>query len=784
MNDGHSLLARVSRHRRDTAGRAAEAGWARRYARWTMRWRWVIVACWSVLLAAVIWGPAVPSGGNDLASIIPEDSAAIQAEIRSVELFGFPLSSRTAVVQRDPRGLSVFVQAESVLEALAVNQRTPRPPLLGAIPLTNAIPMGSQMTERNTTVLTNLFMDPGSSFDSQQRAAERYVADNLPRAEDHVVGITGSVPARAEQARIVGSTLHRLELLTVLAIVVLVSVAFRSLVAPVIALLAAGIAYVVTLDASALLGGFLGIAAPAELEPLLVALLLGIVTDYTIFYVTALRTQLSQCEDPAEAVERSIATYTPIVTVAGITVAAGTGALLAARSEFFRGLGPAMTLAIVMGLVVSVTLVPALIAILGPRVLWPGRLLPGWATQWVTQWARIPRGTPTDVRSRAFMTRLTRRRTATWVVVLGTAVLLTAALPLRGIELGVGFTSSLPPENPVKRATAAAAAGFSPGISSPSTILLEGPGMLANLGGLSDFQDDLAREPGVAGIVGPSQNFTQQPYGVVLTDNGDAARMLVVFTHDPLGAAAIADLANLREKVPLLAAAHGLSDADITFAGDTALAEGLVGSTSADLYRIALVAIVVNLLLLVVFLRSLLAPVLLLCCSVLALAASLGLTNLIFADPETGGGLTFYVPFAAAVLLVSLGSDYNIFGVGRVWDEARRMPMREAVITAFPETSSAITTAGITLAVSFGMLATIPLSPFRELGFAMAVGILLDAFVVRTLLVPCLLTLLGARARWPARAPDTITPAGPEPVGAGPAGPEPMGQGALGAGPV
>ncbi|MEO6791675.1 MAG: MMPL family transporter [Ornithinibacter sp.] len=721
----------------------------------------MIVAFWSLLLAVVLWGPAVPDGGDDLASIIPQDSAAIRAEIRSVDLFGFPLSSRTAVVQRDPRGLSVFVQAESVLEALAVNQSTPHPPLLGAIPLTNAVPLGTEMTESNTTVLTNLFMDPRSSFVSQQRAAERYVSENLTRPQDHVVGITGSVPARAEQARILGSSLHRLELLTVVAIIVLVGVAFRSVVAPVIALLAAGIAYVVTLDVSALLAGALGIAAPAELEPLLVALLLGIVTDYTIFYVTSLRSQLALCEKPADAVERSIAAYTPIVTVAGITVAAGTGALLAASSEFFRGLGPAMTLAIVIGLVVSVTLVPALIAILGSRVLWPGRLLPHRAARWLP----IPEGTPSYVRSRRLMERLTTRRTATWVVVLATAVLLVATLPLRGLELGVGFTSSLPPENPVKRATAAAAAGFSPGISSPTTILIEGPGLLQNLGGLSDFQDELAAEPGVAGIVGPSQNFTQQPFGVVLNDDGDAARMLVVFTHDPLGAAAIGDLTNLRERVPALALQHGLSDADITFAGDTALAEGLVASTSADLYRIAIVAIIVNLLLLVVFLRSLLAPVLLLCCSVLALAAALGLTNFFFADPETGGGLTFYVPFAAAVLLVSLGSDYNIFGVGRVWHEARRMPMREAVITSFPETSSAITTAGLTLAVSFGMLATIPLSPFRELGFAMAVGILLDAFVVRTLLVPCMLTLLGATARWPAKPP----PGGPS-VDLAPAG--------------
>ena len=112
-------------------------------------------------------------------------------------------------------------------------------------------------------------------------------------------------------------------------------------------------------------------------------------------------------------------------------------------------------------------------------------------------------------------------------------------------------------------------------------------------------------------------------------------------------------------------------------------------------------------------------------------------------------GLTFYVPFAAAVLLVSLGSDYNIFGVGRVWDEARHLPLREAVLKAVPESSRAITAAGVTLAVSFGMLAIIPLTPFRELGFAMAVGILIDAFVVRSLLVPAMLVLVGPVSGWP-----------------------------------
>ncbi|NHA69628.1 MMPL family transporter [Phycicoccus flavus] len=746
---------RPSGRRGEPKDAPAPDSWSRRYARVAMRLRWVVIVGWVGLLLLALYGPQPPSNGNDLASIIPQDSAAISAEIRSVDLFGYPLNSRTAVVQRDPRGLSVFVEAESVLDALAVNQSPQDPPLLGALPLTNAIPLGGPMGERNTTVLTNLFMDPRSSFVSQQRSAEQYVTLNLGRPDDHVVGITGSVPARAEQARIVAESLHTLEILTVLAIVGLVTVAFRSVVAPVLALGAAGLAYVITLDLSTVVEGFLGVAAPTELQPLLVALLLGVVTDYTIFYVTALRAQLSRTDDVDEAVELAIATYTPIVTVAGITVAAGTGALLAARSEFFASLGPAMTLAIVVGLLVSVTLVPALIAVLGPRVFWPGRLVPRkvLAFMGLRQFRRELAG------SSRLMERLTERRTAAVVLAATVLVLVVASLPLASMRLGVGFTSSLPDDNPVKRATAAASAGFAPGISAPTTILIERPGLDRDLAALSAFQRDLADEPGVAAILGPAQNFTQRPLGVVLSNDGNAARMLVVLDRDPLGASAIGDLAALHDAVPGAAARAGLTGATVTFAGDTALAEGLVASTVGDLYRIAVVAVVVNLLLLVVFLRSLLAPVLLLGCSVLALAASLGLTTFVFDDPDLGNGITFYVPFAAAVLLVSLGSDYNIFGVGRVWDEAERMPMREAVIRAFPETSSAITTAGITLAVSFGMLAIIPLAPFRELGFVMVVGILIDAFVVRTLLVPCLLTLLGKTARWPAKGADDASTA-------------------------
>jgi len=151
------------------------------------------------------------------------------------------------------------------------------------------------------------------------------------------------------------------------------------------------------------------------------------------------------------------------------------------------------------------------------------------------------------------------------------------------------------------------------------------------------------------------------------------------------------------------------------------------------------------------FLRALVAPLCLLGSSLLALAATLGLTTRVFQDVLGGDGLTFYVPFAAAVLLVALGSDYNIFGVGHAWEEAKVRPLREALRATIPQSARAIRIAGVTLALSFGLLAIVPLRPFRELAFALSVGILIDTLVVRSLLVPSLLAVVGARSAWPGR---------------------------------
>ncbi len=741
---------------------------ALRYARFVQRHRWSVIVGWLVLVTATtVLAPAFGSGGDQLANVIPLDSPAIQAELRSVEAFGYPLSSRTVVVQRKVDGLSLYTQAESVLDAISIDQ-TPQPyPLLGALPVTNAAPFFPSTGETNTAVLTYLFMNPTSSFHQQQRAAEDYVHRFLDSPNDHVVGVAGSVPARAQQARLVEAGVPLLELATVGAIAALVALNFRSLVAPLVALTASAMAFLVTMRIAGIVGVLIGVAVPAELEPLLVALLLGIVTDYTIFYVAALAGRRRKGEDWDEAVAQAVGAFTPIIIAAGITVAAGTAALLAARSDFFRSFGPPMALSVLVGVTVSVTLVPALLAVLGHRVFLPSRPPRGGEDAErevigpVSRIATVHR-VATAVRHHprlgehsdrgvigAMVDQLTRPRVAAAVLLACLALLVAASLPLAHIRLGVGFTESLPPDNSVRVASKAAGAAFAPGITSPTTILLEGEGVARDVDELIHLQRLVERQQGVAAVLGPAQNLTRQQLGVFLARDGNAARMLVVLEHDPLEAIAIQDIGALRDALPELLRAGGLEGVRVSLVGDTALAEGLVRDTGSDLVRIALAALVVNLLLLMVFLRALVAPLYLLACSTLALTAALGMSTWVFQDLAHHEGLTFYVPFAAAVLLVSLGSDYNIFGVGHVWEAARKRPLIEALRISVPESTRAITAAGVTLAVSFGLLVVIPLRAFRELALTMTVGIILDAVVVRSLLVPTLLTLVGPVSGWP-----------------------------------
>jgi putative drug exporter of the RND superfamily len=716
------------------------------YARGMRFLRWPVVAFWVVAAAAsALYLPALGQSGNDLSQLVSADNPAVRSELRSFEKFGFPLLSRVAVVQRDPRGLSAATQAEAVTRAKAVTDGAypDAAPIIAAVPVTNTLGLFPGSQESGTTVVTLLFTKPDVTIEEQVTAAQQFV-DKHYDADDAVIGITGSVPARVEQTNIVLSSLPLLETISVAAVFLIVAIAFRSVVAPLLALGVAGVAVMLTLHLGGALAERMGVAIPQETQPLLVALLLGVVTDYVVFYLSGAREQLASGVGRLAAAERAAARFTPIIATAGLTAAAGTGALLVARSPAFRAFGPGMALAILIGMVVAVTLVPALMAILGPAVFWAPRRRAEQLTD-----------PETDSTSGWWAELLIRRWAAAPILLLCLAGLVFAALPLRHLSLGVSFVEALPGGHPARQAAVQAETGFADGILSPTELLVQGPDVASRVDELGRLQQALAKEPGVAAVLGPGTPLIPDDrLHLFGSADGTAVRYLLVLSHAPLGAHAVQTLSHLQDDLPGLLRSSGLTGTQTSWGGDTAIADVIVDKTVSDLARIALAALIANLVFLMLFLRAVAVPIVLLGCSVLAITATLGLTTWLFQDILGGDGLTFYVPFAVAVLLVALGSDYNIFGIGPAWREARERPLRDALALTLPQSARAIRTAALTLAVTFGLLALVPLRPFQELAFALGVGILIDAFVVRSILAPSLLTLMGSLAEPPSGAPQ------------------------------
>ena len=265
--------------------------------------------------------------------------------------------------------------------------------------------------------------------------------------------------------------------------------------------------------------------------------------------------------------------------------------------------------------------------------------------------------------------------------------------------------AALPGSTQQARAQTAAAHGFAVGIMSPTEILLLAPGVGHDTAALGRLQALLAKQPGVAGVVGPATvptalakagfpaGLPASPPNPMLAKSGNAARFGIIERTDPLGPTAVSDVASLQARLPALVRSAGLTGARIEVGGETAAVGEAVSSTTGSLGQLALIMLAITFVLLALFLRALLAPLYLLAASVLSLLATLGLTVWIFQHRLGYDGLVYYVPFTVAVLLISLGADYNVFVVGRIWEEARRRPLREAIAVASSQASRAITVA-------------------------------------------------------------------------------------------
>ena len=707
---------------------------ARAYATVVVKLRFLIVAGWAVAAAlAAIHMPSFGAGNGGVVQLVPTNAPALAALEQETRIFRVPAGSEFVLVERNPRGLPAAAQERITRQAARLDRS--QAGLRFALPVLNTGAAFPGSREPGTTAVTYLYPNPALPLAEQNLRAEQYAATARSQADD-VVGLTGAVPGQLRQGNLIDSHLQLTELATLAAIALIVLLAYRSIGAPLVAMAGIAVGFPVNVWMLGRLRDRYGLAIPDELAPVIVALLLGILTDYAIFLLSGVRNRLAGGDDRLTATRVTVAEFAPIVTTSAAILAGSLLALLVSTLAAFRDLGPALAVTVTLGLAVAITLIPALLAIFGGLVYWPNGVGTG--------------GVAADGRPALSGRLLARRAVAVPVVAVCLAGLVLAAIQLGSLRLGLGQVGDLPSGSPPRVAARAAGQGFPPGILSPTAVILRAPGIATvHRGSLESLQSQVDGAPGVAATFGPRQEPRQSRLNVFSGDDGNAARIVAVLNSDPLGATAIDELGSLESSLPRMAASAGLPGVRIGYAGDTALAREAVSDIRRNLWRVTGLVLLVNWVLLMLFLRSLTAPLLLIASSLAAVAAALGLTTWVFQTLLGDGQLTYYVPLVAAVLLIALGSDYNVFVVGRIWQEARIRPLRQAIAVAAPASSRTIRTAGVALAASFGILAVIPVRAFRELAFAMVAGILLETFVVRSLLVPSLITIFGYASGWP-----------------------------------
>jgi RND superfamily putative drug exporter len=416
-----------------------------------------------------------------------------------------------------------------------------------------------------TTAITYLFFPRHVPASKQNTLAARY-AELASRTGTEALP-TGVVTGQLEQASAVEDALPWIEAATLLAIALILGIYFRSILAPLVTLVTAGVAYVVALRAVGFYTRHVGAGLPHEIEPLVVVLLLGVVTDYSVFFMTGFRDRLAEGDELRPAAVRTTQGFLPIIFTAGLLVAGGIATLRVASLEFLQALGPAMAISVIVGMLVSITFVPALMTLLGRRLFWPGHHLTGHRAR---------------VAQRGLLRFVLSRRSALAVVVLIAVLLGACATGLIDTRLGLNPISALT-DQPAKRASNQAGQGFPGGAISPTELIVQGTAAELTPDRLGRLAELLGRERHVARVIGPGSSGLAQRFRIFSAAGGSAVRYLVVLDHSPFGAQAISALRGIESDMPSLLDRAGLHRVNAGFTGATAIAQATVDDINHDL---------------------------------------------------------------------------------------------------------------------------------------------------------------------------------------------------------
>ncbi|WP_051717161.1 MMPL family transporter [Streptomyces sp. NRRL F-5727] len=536
-------------------------------------------------------------------------------------------------------------------------------------------------------------------------------------------GFTGGLADTVDRADAEKTTQTVVGLAMVCLIVLINVFVFRSVLAAIVPLVAVSVvggAAAGTVVGAALLTGF-------ELDPgtpsMIGTVLIGIGVDYFLFLLFRFREELRRRpQEHHRLVAADVAARVgTAVTSAALTIVAAFATLGVATFGQFRVLGPSVAVSVLVMLVASLTLMPALLAVTGRKMFWPSRAL-----------AKAER-----TGSAGRTGELVARRPLL-VLVASLALLGSLAVGVAGVRMDFGTGGT--PRDTAAAATAREIAGaLPPGVSDPTTVYVTADdGRALDPAALGGLHRAVSKAAGVGRVAAP-----------VFDAEGTAARLDAYLTVD-------AQSQHARDIVvgPLRQAVRDATPAGLTahVGGTAAVFADVETAVDRDLRTVFPVAAALIALILMVLLRSLAAPVVLLLAVGLCFAATFGASTLVFQHIGGEPGVNFVLPLVLFLFVVALGTDYNILISDRLREEmARGGPARAAVARAVRHTAPAVATAGVVLAASFGSLAVNADPSTRQLGFATALGILLSAFVVSLLLVPAAAALLGRGMWWPVR---------------------------------
>ncbi|MEY2664076.1 MAG: hypothetical protein RIR35_884 [Actinomycetota bacterium] len=518
-----------------------------------------------------------------------------------------------------------------------------------------------------------------------------------------------------------GSIDTRLLQTTLIVVAIILIVVYRSPILWIIPLFTAGTA----LGLATMIVYYLAKANVLDLngqtQGILDVLVLGAATDYALLLISRYREELHHHESRYEAMKIAWRGVVEPILASGSTVIAGLMVLLLSDLSSNRGLGPVGSIGIASSMLAALTLLPALLVVFGRWIFWP----------------KIPKYGDEDEKLSGIWSKVgslvERRPKGVWISTAALLVIFAAFAPTLKSD-GLAQTEAFTTKTDSVIGLEKLGEHFPSGEGTPVEIVVDQSDIAA-------VSAAVLKVPNVANVV-PVTNLdpvTKQPTSELRIVDGKS--LLYATLSVP------ADSTEAKKTIPLIRDVVKQVDQNVLVGGQTAISYDIDQSSRRDnRVTIGMITIILGLLL-----RSILAAGLLLVTVVLSFAATLGVCALVFEHVFGFAGTDASFPLFAFVFLVALGIDYNIFLMTRVREESMKIGTRAGVIKGLTVTGGVITSAGIVLAATFGVLGVLPLVFLAELGFAVAFGVLLDTIVVRSLLVPALVRIIGPKIWWPSK---------------------------------